>query len=115
RVAPLDFYVLPPQAGTDLIAGREQAFWTAKTAGADDIIDMVVPRAAIAAYMRTVSELAAASGSWVAGCGHAGDGNVHLSVFQPDREQRRRLVHDLFAAGAAPGGAALGGDGIGVA
>ena len=42
------------------------------------------PRAAIAAYMRKVSDLAEASGSWVAGCGHAGDGNVHLSVFQPD-------------------------------
>ncbi len=115
EVGALDVYVLPSQAGSQLIAAREQAFWTAKAAGADDIIDMVVPRAAIAAYMRKVSDLAEASGSWVAGCGHAGDGNVHLSVFQPNREERRRLVHDLLAAGLALGGAISGEHGIGIA
>jgi glycolate oxidase len=115
EVGALDVYVLPSQAGSQLIAAREQAFWTAKAAGADDIIDMVVPRAAIAAYMRKVSDLAEASGSWVAGCDHAGDGNVHLSVFQPNREQRRRLVHDLLAAGLALGGAISGEHGIGIA
>ena len=87
----LDVFVLPPQAGAQLIAGREQAFWNAKAAGADDIIDMVVPRASMPAYMSQVAELARDSGSWVAGCGHAGDGNVHLSVFQPDAGRRERL------------------------
>ena len=108
-------YVLPPQAGAQLIEAREQAFWTAKAAGADDIIDMVVPRASMAAYMQKVSELAQTSGSWVAGCGHAGDGNVHLSVFQRDPEARRGLIHDLFAAGMALGGAISGEHGIGTA
>ena len=38
--------------------------------------------------MAKVSELAASNQSWIAGCGHAGDGNVHLSIFQPDPEVR---------------------------
>jgi glycolate oxidase len=110
----LDVFVLPPQAGTQLIAGREQAFWNAKAAGADDIIDMVVPRASMSAYLSQVAELARAAGSWVAGCGHAGDGNVHLSVFQTDPARRERLIRDLFAAGLARGGAISGEHGIGI-
>ena len=54
----LDVYVLPPAAGTKLIEAREKAFWMAKAAGADDIIDMVVPRASIPQYMTAVADLA---------------------------------------------------------
>ena len=60
------------QAGAQLISARERAFFVAKAAGADDIIDMVVPRAAIPAYLATVAELAAAHGALVTGCGHVG-------------------------------------------
>ncbi len=74
---------------------------------------MVVPRAAIPQYMAQVAELAGTSGSWVAGCGHAGDGNVHLSVFQPDPEVRHRVMTALFAAGMALGGAISGEHGVG--
>jgi glycolate oxidase len=111
----LDVYVLPAQAGTRLIQAREKAFWTAKAAGADDIIDVVVPRASMPAYMREVAELAGRAESWVAGCGHAGDGNVHLSIFQPDPRTRGALVRDLLAAGLAQGGAISGEHGIGKA
>jgi glycolate oxidase len=109
----LDVYVLPAGAGAQLIAARERAFWTAKAAGADDIIDMVVPRSQIPAYMARVGDLAQASASLVAGCGHAGDGNVHLSVFQPDAATRRRLIGDIFAAGMALGGVISGEHGVG--
>ena len=109
----LDVYVLPPQAGGALIEARERAFWAAKANGADDIVDMVVPRSEISTYMAKVSSLAQASGSLVVGCGHAGDGNVHLSIWQGDPEQRRRLIHDIFAAGMALGGAISGEHGIG--
>ena len=88
ELGALDVYVLPPAAGAQLIEAREKAFWTAKANGADDIIDMVVPRAAMPQYMTAVAELAPARGSLVVGCGHAGDGNVHLSVFQPDADVR---------------------------
>ncbi len=109
----LDLYVLPSSAGAALIDAREKAFWTAKALGADDIVDMVVPRAAMPQYLAAVQELAGATGSLVVGCGHAGDGNVHLSVFQPDLATRKTLVGDILQAGAHLGGAVSGEHGIG--
>src|SRR3954452_22346404 len=113
ELGAIDAYVLPPQAGTLLISGREKAFWVAKSAGADDIIDVVVPRAAIAGFMQEVGELAQSTGTFVAGCGHAGDGNVHLSVFQPDAEKRFEVMLSLFRIGMNLGGVISGEHGIG--
>jgi glycolate dehydrogenase FAD-linked subunit len=113
EMGALEVFVLPPAAGTALIQAREKAFWMAKAAGADDIVDVVVPRAEIPAYMDDVTRLAAASSSWVAGCGHAGDGNVHMSVFQPDPATRTQLIHDILQAGIDHGGAVSGEHGIG--
>jgi glycolate oxidase len=113
ELGALDVYVLPPGAGAGLIEAREKAFWMAKDAGANDIVDIVVPRASIPEYMAKVTELATSSASWIAGCGHAGDGNVHLSVFQADPDVRHQLLHDLFAAGLAVGGAISGEHGLG--
>ncbi len=56
----LEVYVLPAHAGADLIAARERAFWAAKAAGADDIVDAVVPRASIPPFLDAVAVLAAA-------------------------------------------------------
>jgi glycolate oxidase len=111
----LDVYVLPDAAGLALISAREHAFWASKAAGADDIVDVVVPRATIPVFLSDVGELAADTGSLVVGCGHAGDGNVHLSVFQPDDKVRHELVHAILAAGVALGGAVSGEHGIGTA
>lgn len=109
----LDVYVLPAHAGDALIAAREKAFFAAKAAGANDIIDMVLPRAQMPDYLARVGEMAAATGSLVVGCGHVGDGNVHLSVFQPDPGRRHDLLHDIFKAGMALGGAISGEHGLG--
>jgi glycolate oxidase len=109
----MDVYVLPPGAAAGLIDAREKAFWVAKANGADDIIDVVVPRASVPVFMARVGEIAAEHGSWIAGCGHAGDGNVHMAVFQPDPEVRSRIMHALFAAGMALGGAISGEHGLG--
>lgn len=111
----LDVYVLPTGAGAALIDAREKAFWTAKANNADDIIDLVVPRASIPQYLTQVQEAAAATGSLVVGCGHAGDGNVHLSVFQPDGTARDDVVGRILRAGVALGGAISGEHGIGTA
>jgi len=113
ELGALDVYVLPPNAGTHLIEARERAFWGAKAAGADDIVDVVVPRASIPAYLDTVSELASRTSSLVVGCGHAGDGNVHLSVWQSDPDVRGQLLHAIVAAGVSLGGAVSGEHGIG--
>jgi glycolate dehydrogenase FAD-linked subunit len=108
-----EVYVLPPQAASQLIEAREKAFFVAKAAGATDIVDVVVPRAAVPRYMADVGTIAQERGSLVAGCGHVGDGNVHLSVFEPDPGKRSELVRALLRAGAQLGGAISGEHGIG--
>jgi glycolate oxidase len=113
ELGAIDVYVLPPGAAASLIDAREKAFWVAKANGADDIIDVVVPRAAVPSFMTRVSELAAEHQAWIAGCGHAGDGNVHMGVFQADPEVRHRLLRALFEAGMALGGAISGEHGLG--
>ncbi len=109
----IDVYVLPPAAAAGLIDAREKAFWVGKANGADDIIDVVVPRAAVPDYMRRVKEIADGHQAFIAGCGHAGDGNVHMAVFQRDAGARGRVMHDLLAAGIALGGAISGEHGLG--
>jgi glycolate oxidase len=109
----IDVYVLPAQAAGQLISAREKAFFVAKAAGADDIVDVVVPRAAIPAYMATVAGIAEEHGALITGCGHVGDGNVHLSVFQPDPAGRAAVLRAVFRAGMDLGGAISGEHGIG--
>ena len=113
ELGAMDVYVLPPAAGAALIEAREKAFWTGKAAGMNDLIDMVVPRAQIPEYMAEVASLAEASGSWVTGCGHVGDGNVHLTVFQADPDMRYKLMRGIFETGMQLGGAISGEHGIG--
>ncbi len=115
ELGALDAYVLPGRASQRVLDAREKAFHFAKRAGAHDIVDVVVPRASIAQYLETVAGLAAAHGALVAGLGHAGDGNVHLSVFQPDDAERSKLMHGIFEAGIALGGAISAEHGIGTA
>ncbi|MDQ0379368.1 FAD-binding oxidoreductase [Amycolatopsis thermophila] len=110
-----DVYVLDGGSARKLIEAREKAFWTAKAAGADDVIDVVVPRAEMPGFLAKVRELAAAAEAGAIGCGHAGDGNVHLGIFCKDPEKRHALLHDIFAAGIAVGGAISGEHGIGQA
>src|SRR6185369_10849417 len=64
-------------------------------------------------YMAAVAQLAQARASLVVGCGHAGDGNVHLSVFEKEPAAQDDLIHDIFAAGMQLGGAISGEHGIG--
>jgi glycolate oxidase len=109
----IDVYVLPSAAATQLIEAREKAFWLAKGAGADDIVDVVVPRASIDEFLTAVSQLAQERETFIAGCGHAGDGNVHLSVFQQDPDVRAEVMRGLFELGMSVGGAISGEHGIG--
>lgn len=113
ELGAIDVYVLPGAAAASLIDAREKSFWVAKANNADDIVDIVVPRASLPQFMDRVATIASASGSWIAGCGHAGDGNVHLSVFQTDAAVRSDVLHQLFGAGMELGGAISGEHGIG--
>jgi glycolate oxidase len=72
-----------------------------------------VPRASIDSFLTAVSQLAQEKETFIAGCGHAGDGNVHLSVFQPDPDVRSEMMLELFRLGMDHGGAISGEHGLG--
>lgn len=109
----IDVFPLDRATGRRLLEARERALHTAKAAGANDLLDTVVPRAAMPDFLAEVKRLAADTGSYIIGCGHAGDGNVHLSVFQQDPEIRERLMTAVLRAGVAAGGSISGEHGIG--
>jgi glycolate oxidase len=113
ELGAMDVYVLPPASGALLIEAREKAFWVVKGLGANDIIDVVVPRASVPQYLEQVGAIAAANGSFVSAAGHAGDGNIHLSVFQPDPDVRHTVMHAIIEAGIELGGAISAEHGIG--
>jgi glycolate oxidase len=115
ELGAIDIYVLDGNPAHRLIEAREHAFWTAKAAGAHEIVDIVVPRQAMPEFFAGVRALVEkiGSGSGVAGCGHAGDGNVHLAVFQADQDVRAELTHGMFELGMSLGGAISGEHGIG--
>jgi glycolate oxidase len=115
ELGALDVYVLPPPSGAQLIAARERAFFVGKAAGCDDLIDAVLPRAVIPDYLARVAELAQEHGALVTGCGHIGDGNVHITVFQPDDQRRHDLMQASFELALQVGGAISGEHGIGTA
>ena len=115
ELGALEVFVLPASSGAQLIAARERAFFVGKAAGCDDLIDAVLPRAAIPEYLAQVAVLAEQHGALITGCGHIGDGNVHISVFQPDVERRRALMHASFELALESGGAISGEHGIGTA
>jgi glycolate oxidase len=115
ELGAIDVYVLPPSAAAGLIDAREKAFWVAKANGADDVIDVVVPRASIPEFMARVQLIANENQAWIAGCGHAGDGNVHMGIFQADPEQRADTLRAVFRAGMELGGSISGEHGLGYA
>ena len=53
--------------------------------------------------------------TFVSGCGHVGDGNVHLAVFQPDPEKRHAIESEILRTAIDAGGAVSGEHGIGTA
>nr|WP_308251978.1 FAD-linked oxidase C-terminal domain-containing protein [Pseudonocardia sp. KRD291] len=110
----IETYVLPGPAARRLVEAREKAFWAVRARGAREIVDIVVPRASVPELLRRATGIAERHGARIAGCGHAGDGNVHLSVFsaEPDGDVGD-VLHNLFAAGAALGGLISGEHGVG--
>jgi len=111
----LEVFVMPPTAAGELIEARERTFWVGKESGLNDIIDVVVPRAEIPKYMEKVRLISQEHSALITGCGHAGDGNIHLGVFKPEPEQRSTIVKALLAAAMDAGGAISAEHGIGKA
>lgn len=113
ELGAVDAYVLEGISARKLIEAREKAFWTAKAIGADDIIDTVVPRSAMPKFLAGARGLAAEAGGAAAGCGHAGDGNVHLAIICKDPAKKKQLMTDILALAMELGGAISGEHGLG--
>ncbi|KZS59672.1 FAD-binding oxidoreductase [Mycobacterium ostraviense] len=113
ELGAIDAYVLEGSSARKLIEVREKAFWAAKAAGADDIIDTVVPRASMPKFLSAARGLATAAGGAAIGCGHAGDGNVHLAIICKDPAKKKQLMTDIFALAMELGGAISGEHGVG--
>lgn len=109
----LDVYVLPEHVAPRLIEARERMFWASKDAGAREIVDVVVPRSTVPAFLDEVSRVAKRHEAKITGCGHVGDGNVHLSVYVDDDDAREVILRELFVFGLGLGGQISGEHGIG--
>jgi len=111
----MDVYVLPKNQAGKVIQGREESFWAGKKAGLNDQVDVVVPRAKLSEFMQRAQQIAADAQTLIVGTGHAGDGNVHLGIFQPDESLRTKVMNGIFDLGAQMGGVVSAEHGIGVA
>jgi glycolate oxidase len=111
----LDVLMLPASKAKLLIDGREESFWSGKEAGMADQLDVVVPRASLASFMVDVQKIAADTQTLITGTGHAGDGNVHLGIFQPDEQKRAETINRIFDLGQSLGGVVSAEHGIGLA
>jgi len=109
------------RAGRKLLETREKFNPALKKYAPFELIDVVVARSKIAAFVKEVKEISLKHGISVIAYGHAGDGNVHLHPVCLDMSEDEwlgrlpALTKDIFRAGVAFGGAISGEHGIGLA
>jgi glycolate oxidase len=108
----IDMYVLPKNVAGKVIQGREESFWAGKKAGLNDQADVVVPRARLSDFMAASQRIATETSSLIEGTGHAGDGNVHPGIFQPDETVRARVMTAIYDAAGELGGIVSADDGF---
>lgn len=113
ELGALEVFLLNESSAAKLLEAREGAFWVSKALGANDLVDVVVPRAEIPAYLERVNAIAADSESFISAAGHVGDGNIHFSIFQPDETKRYEVIREMLDFGLALGGSISAEHGIG--
>ena len=107
-------------ARKNLLESREKFYHAIKQFAPLELIDVVVPRSAIAKFIKQVKDLSAKYEIPVVAYGHAGDGNVHLHplcVNMNDETWQSRLpqlMAEIYHAGVSFGGAISGEHGIGL-
>lgn len=83
------------------------------------IEDVTVPRNRIPAFVHAVQNIALTHGVAIGQAGHAGDGNLHPSIMQPEISpeaavQAKKAIDDLIRAGLELEGTISGEHGIGI-
>ncbi len=110
----IDVFVPPTErAGRELLELREKVFYAAKDAGATDLVDIVVPRGEIPNFVEQMHEISAKYATNIAGAGHAGDGNIHLAIFEQDVDKLSTILKEIYRVGKNLGGAISAEHGIG--
>jgi len=103
----------------NLLAFREKFYSTLQRCGTLDIADVVVPRSKIVEFVERAHSVGEEYGIPVIAMGHAGDGNVHLSLMgQATDELVRRakeLLTKVYEVGVSLGGTISGEHGLGFA
>jgi len=110
----IDIFVPPTErAGRELLELREKAFYSARDAGATDLVDVVVPRYEIPNFVEQIHEISAKYATIITGAGHAGDGNIHLAMFEQDVDKLSTILKEIYMVGKALGGTISAEHGIG--
>jgi len=110
----IDIFVPPTErAGRELLELREKAFYAARDAGATDLVDVVVPRCGIPNFVEQIHEISAKYATIITGAGHAGDGNIHLAIFEQDADKLSTILKEIYMVGKALGGTISAEHGIG--
>ena len=109
----IDVFVLPPASGAKLIEAREKAFWVVKGWAPTTSSTWSCRARRCPSTCGRSRRLRRTTRRSSSAAGHAGDGNIHLSVFQPDADVRERVMHGILTAGMALGGAISAEHGIG--
>jgi glycolate oxidase len=102
------------RAGRELLELREKSFYAARDAGATYLVDVVVPRSNIPKFMERVREISAKYTTLISGAGHAGDGNIHLAIFERDVDKLSLIVKAIYSVGKALEGTISAEHGIGL-
>jgi glycolate oxidase len=110
----IDIFIPPTErAGRELLELREKAFYAARDAGATDLVDVVVPRCEIPNFVEQMHEISAKHATIITGAGHAGDGNIHLAIFEQDADKLYTILKEIYSLGKRLGGTISAEHGIG--
>ncbi len=97
-------------------AGFAATFGAAHTVMAEDV---AVPRDKLAEFIQKLDEISARTGFFISYLGHAGDGNLHPSIFTDIRKteefaRAQKAMEEIFEAALSVGGVLSGEHGIGL-
>jgi len=106
------------RAKRNLLEAREKFYPAMKHAGILGVADIVVPRSLIADFVEQSKAISEQHGLPLIACGHAGDGNVHLSLLgketETNREKANQIMSLIHESGISLGGAISGEHGLGI-
>ncbi|NWF77474.1 MAG: FAD-binding protein [Chloroflexi bacterium] len=107
------------RAKRDLLEAREKFYYALQRFGMVDFADVVVPRSNIAEFVETAHRMGEEHQIPIIALGHAGDGNVHLTLMGQaggeDEAGVKKLLSKLCQVGVSLGGTISGEHGLGFA